>query len=293
MRTVNAEWTSRRDVIERFRCSLRTVSNLEAAAEAGETALRLDFGDINWIDLVYATPLATAIQRLSAAGVEVDIRYPNDSGVANYVRTIEFPGGVTEPTHANKTYLPLIRLNTADDPSAVDVAGSTIRRLIKGLLGASGRVINGIYLPIGEVLDNVDQHSRCDHGFASVQHFPNGNRIDLCIVDDGITIPGNYEHHGIDFDSDADAVRRALTEGLSTKIERDARGRRRGTGLRTTAKTICEGLNGKLLLASRNGTILQDDSITVVDDLYWDGTVIFARLNVPSEEFEYTKYIVS
>jgi hypothetical protein len=146
-------------------------------------------------------------------------------------------------------------------------------------------------LPIGELLDNVDQHSRCDYGFATVQYYPKKDRLDFCIVDDGITIPGNYEEYEIDFETDLGAVKQALTKGLSTKTEDDPMGRSRGTGLRTTANIICDGLSGELLVSSRRGTIHKRDGINEIDHCYWDGTVIFGRLNVPKSNFDYTQYI--
>lgn len=259
----------------------------------GCTHVLLDFGDIPWVDPIYATPLATAVQRLRSDGIRVDVDPPRDPNVANYVRTIGFPDGFTEPSRTGKTYLPLVRLDDRGNASTVDVAGSTIRTLVKQLLDASGSVINGVYLPIGEILDNVEQHSNCSHGFASVQYYPNDDRIDLCIVDDGISIPGNFERHGIEFESDGDAVRQAIEWGRSTKAERDAKGRRRGTGFRTVIKIVCDGLDGQVLVSSRAGSLYRNRTMARLDGLFWDGTVIFARLRVPSREFDYTEYIVT
>lgn len=203
--------------------------------------------------------------------------------------------GKEEPKWSKKTYLPLIRLNTPGEKTASEIAGSTIRNLLNKLVSQAGDVrVDGVYLPIGELLANVEDHSRCQHGFATVQYYPKKERLDMCIVDDGITIPGNYEAYNFEFDTDEEAVRKALTHGLSTKAEMDASGRRRGTGLRTVAKVICEGLDGELLVSSRHGTVQQEDNVVKsVSGCNWDGTVIFGSLNVPPSDFEISKYIVS
>ena len=266
---------------------------MDREAESGDVTL--DLSEVSWIPCIYSAPLATAVQRLRNQGVTVDIVSPLDNGVSTYLSTIGFPEGMKEPQSQWKdTYLPLIRLNTPGEESAIDAAGNTLRDLISKLVNSSGDVrVDGIYLPIGELLDNVDQHSRCQHGMATVQYYPKKQRLDLCIVDDGITIPGNFEQYGHEFDTDGEAVRQALTEGLSTKAEMDAQGRRRGTGLRTTAKVICDGLDGELLLSSRQATIHRDTTIDTVQNCSWDGTVIFGSLNVPKDDFNPYRYVAT
>jgi anti-sigma regulatory factor (Ser/Thr protein kinase) len=249
--------------------------------------------NVEWISSIYSAPLATEICRLRNEGVNINIKMPTDNDVRTYLDTIGFPEGMEKPTWPNKTYLPLIQLNR-DGRSAIDAAGDTLRKLIKKLVsGVDDVSVSGIYCPIGELLDNIEDHSQCDHGFATVQYYSKKQRLDICIVDDGISIPGSFEQHNIDIQSDTQAVRRALTEGLSTKQERDARGRQRGTGLRTTSNIICEGLDGELIISSRSGTVIMESGTSSTDQFHWDGTVIFASLNVPRRDFNYLNYVAT
>jgi anti-sigma regulatory factor (Ser/Thr protein kinase) len=200
-----------------------TIDRLNTATE-NSSSIELDMSGVEWVSSIYSTPLATEICRLRDNGVDINITEPADKGVRTYLDTIGFPEGMERATWSDKTYLPLIQLNR-DGASAIDAAGDTLRKLIKRLVsGVDDVSVSGIYCPIGELLDNIEDHSQCDHGFATVQYYSTKQRLDLCIVDDGITIPGNFEQHGIDIQSDSQAVRRALTEGLSTKKERDAQG---------------------------------------------------------------------
>lgn len=139
--------------------------------------------------------------------------------------------------------------------------------------------------PVSEIIDNVSEHSNCDVGFVMVQNYPNKECIDLCISDNGISIPGNYEDYGIDFTADADAVQKAL-QGLSTK------GEGRGYGLRTTSNLVCEGLGGFVLLSSREGTVYrQQDRVSTFSSDLWDGTTFIARLYPPSAGFDLYEYL--
>ena len=292
MEKVTASWTNKRDNRHRYACAIETINRLETAA-AKNRNIQLDMSDVEWISSIYSTPLATAICRIRDRGTRVRIRKPSDDGVRMYLDTIDFPEGTEKPSWPNKTYLPLIQLNR-DGRSAIDAAGSTLRKLIKKLVsGVDDVSVSGIYLPIGELLDNIEDHSQCDHGFATVQYYSRKQRLDICIVDDGISIPGNFEQYGHDFQSDSQAVRKALVEGLSTKPERDAKGRNRGTGLRTTSNIICDGLNGEIILSSRGGTVYRGDSLNSTDEFQWDGTVIFGSLNVPRGDFNYLDYVAT
>lgn len=292
MQRVPSAWSNRRNNISRYRDAVRTIRRLNQAVDDGHSEIRLDLSDVSWVSSVYSAPLATAIQGIRTSGVSIEITPPSSSKVASYLQTIGFPEGMKEPIKGNVTYLPLLRLNTPGEKSALDTANNTLRNLIQKLIGDSIDInIDGISYPIGELLDNVDQHSQCDHGFAMVQYYRKKKRLELCIVDDGISIPGNFEHHGIEFESDTEAVRRAVTEGLSTKAEQDAKGRQRGTGFRTTSKIICRGLKGEFLVSSREGAIQRQTELTEVSRCSWDGTVIFGSLNVPRSDFDLYKYI--
>lgn len=47
-----------------------------------------------------------------------------------------------------------------------------------------------------EMLTNIYKHSKCDNAYILCQKYPNVNIVDICIIDDGITIPGSFEENG-------------------------------------------------------------------------------------------------
>lgn len=123
-----------------------------------------------------------------------------------------------------------------------------------------------------------------------MQHYPRKNSLDICVADDGISIPGTYDEFGIEYADDVDAVRKAL-RGISTKPDA---GHERGYGLRTSTKMVCEGLRGSILLSSGTGTLYKnrsEDPTAELPDQQWPGTVFAARLNLPDDAFEWAKYV--
>lgn len=178
--------------------------------------------------------------------------------------------------------MPLLRIDARADPDidlALDRIGQLVRKQINGSIGP-------IMYALGEIIDNVNQHSLSDIAFVMVQNYPKNERIDLCITDNGIGIPGNYRRHGIKFANEGEAVRMALEEGVSTKSDL------RGFGLRTTSRMVCEGLGGEVLLSSSKGLVhKQAKDSQVVDAGKWGGTTYIARLYPPSEGFNLYDYV--
>jgi len=117
---------------------------------------------------------------------------------------------------------------------------------------------NAIFYLLGELADNIDQHSNFSHVSIIAHYNKNKKEINICIFDDGITIPGAFEARSIFIKNDSDALKQAL-EGKSTKKEEG-----RGTGLRTSKKLVEEGLRGDFFTISRKGFI-HKDTIKILD----------------------------
>lgn len=197
--------------------------------------------------------------------------------------------GSTNPTNTHQNDLPLCRLNTRSGPASVERVGSKMTDLLTKALADSVESISAIRYPVNELVDNVDQHSRCANGALLVQNYPNKPFIDICVADDGIGILGSYEENDKAVDDDEEALRRAL-EGDSTK----STGGDRGYGIKTTTEMVCDGLGGEILFASgeaavhKRGSEAYDSFGTPAD---WPGTVFMARPKRPDETFNYMNYV--
>ena len=104
---------------------------------------------------------------------------------------------------------------------------------------------------IGELIDNVYEHSEFSTACVMAQKYINKRFVEISILDDGISIPGCFEKHDADFSDDCIAIASALN-GKSTKDDA------RGFGLGSSVKLYVDGLDGELLLVSRNGALYKN-----------------------------------
>ncbi|AEH38873.1 sensor histidine kinase [Halopiger xanaduensis] len=256
----------------------------------GDDDLVLDLTKSEWFTPASLVPLCVAYNKKVTNGTEIDVDLPSNYLMQEYLSQINFPEGTTDPSQQYSNSLPLCLLNQSPSSGAAENVSQKLRSLLKkeyDSLSPSAR--QGISLPIYEIVDNIDQHSNCDLGAVLVQNYGSKDFIDIGIVDDGITIPKNFENHSVDFDSDNDAIEMAMEGKVSTK----GRGVDRGYGIKTTVNLVCEGLNGSILIASRDGTILQKNSTKVPRDypVDWPGTIVVCRMSIPEDDFRLNDYI--
>ena len=106
---------------------------------------------------------------------------------------------------------------------------------------------------IGELVDNIYEHSGFKHAFVMAQKYSNLGFIELGFLDDGVTIPGSFRKYGWPYgrkehyQAITDAIR-----GLSTKKEAG-----RGYGLDSSVKIFLE-LGGQVLVVSGYGAVYLD-----------------------------------
>lgn len=251
----------------------------------------LDLTNVKWITPTFLAPVSVLYQELSGEGIDVDVKYPHHHGVNSYLSQIGFPAGSEEPTEEYDNHLPLCRLSSDSGQSTSEKVTSKLRDLLKKQfpdMPSSG--LTAIEQPITEIIDNVDQHSNYEHGAFLMQYYPKKEFLDFCIVDNGRSIPGNYDYHGVKYEGEEEAVRMAL-RGISTKEDF---GHNRGFGLKTTANLVCDGLNGRIVLSSHNATLTRVNDATpyqIYDGYTWGGTTFAARLQPPEGEFPWQKYM--
>ena len=100
-----------------------------------------------------------------------------------------------------------------------------------------------------ELTENMYKHSSFKNASIMAQRYPSKNFTEICFVDDGVSIPGNFSRCGLDFVDDADAIEQAVN-GVSTQGEFN----HRGWGLNNIVKMYKEA-NGEIFIASRRGAI--------------------------------------
>ncbi len=141
---------------------------------------------------------------------------------------------------------------------------------------------------IGELTDNIEQHSRYSNAYVLLKYNPKKAQTEIGIFDDGLSIPFVFEKNNILFSKDSEAIKMAI-EGKTTKKEDITR----GYGLRTSMK-IVKALKGEMCIISRRGILTIKDStlnISNFDKGKLKGTLIYAKLKAPTKDLNIYPYL--
>ncbi|WP_147298741.1 MULTISPECIES: hypothetical protein [unclassified Haloferax] len=288
MRKISPTGLTGDNLLAYYRTALNTKDEL-LETPADEDVI-LDLRDADWLNPAFLAPISVVYHQLLDQNSKMWVWRPDDR-IKSYLDHIGFPSGDLNPDTSSSNSLPLYLMESETDTKSPSKVATKIRTLIKKhLYNELGGKINSFQYPIGEIVSNIETHSKYSYATLLSQYYPNKGCLDICIVDDGISIPGNFEDHSISFDDDYDALKKAFTERLSTRPDDE---RQQGYGLFTSTNMICEGLNGQVVLSSRNATMNRMGSSMnqTLFNYNWSGTVFAARLNTPSPDFNYLDYV--
>lgn len=99
---------------------------------------------------------------------------------------------------------------------------------------------------IGELVDNIYEHSEFNRAWVAAQAYFNVGHRDICFFDNGITMSGCFKKHDIKCDGGHDAIKQAIN-GTSKKSKE------RGYGLSSNMNMVTKGMNGQILIISGDG----------------------------------------
>ena len=154
-------------------------------------------------------------------------------------------------------------------------------------------IINGLRYVIGEIIDNVTQHSKSNNGYIYPYINHEEGYIEVAIADCGIGLLGSYNaNNDYDICSDIEAIQ-AANRGISTKNLPNAENR--GFGIVTSKRMIIEGLKGAYVMISGNALSLKGSSLTqflqLAPEIRFDGTIVIFRMPLKANDFNYINYI--
>lgn len=201
---------------------------------------KLDLSDAQFIFSTTLLPLSEIIINNKEKYIA-----PKIYKVSNYVNTII---GSTSSNLSN-TYLPIVAL-----PKNCEEAEAYLKKIFEMQKNSNdfGGVSAFKYV-VGELVDNIYQHSRFTRALIMGQRYDNLGYIDLSFYDNGITIPQTFKEKGFNHEASF-AIREALN-GVSTK-DND-----RGFGLRTSLNLFKNGLNAQFFIVSGNGAVYCDSKV--------------------------------
>lgn len=137
---------------------------------------------------------------------------------------------------------------------------------------------NILFVLFYEIITNSLEYSRCKNFYVMGYNYPNSPFIDLCCIDDGISIPKSFEIAKIPSKTDSEAIFEAIN-GKSEKIFFEELA---SNGLNRLSNIITFGFKTELLIASRGGLCSLTSlgaKLYDIGDYSIQGTLIAMRFN--------------
>ncbi len=205
---------------------------------------------------------------------------PPSPSVQNYISTV-----MKKSYSEGATYMPIVDL--PQDKNQSNKIIDKLQNLHNNGKDYGGR--NAFTYLIGELIDNIYQHSEFSNASVMAQRYGKRGFVEITIFDDGISIPTCFEKGGHNFSYDCYAIVDAL-HGKSTKHDVE-----RGHGLRSLVNLYIEGIGGELLLVSRNGAVYKkksEEKCYNAEGTYeLSGTLVSIRIRYPAPVVDIYGYI--
>jgi anti-sigma regulatory factor (Ser/Thr protein kinase) len=189
-------------------------------------------------------------------------------------------------------YIPIYKFSAskADERTITDksdILNNLIDICLKKI-GSPHGSIDALNISVSEIISNIEDHSDAKYGWINAQYYPNKKYLDICIVDQGITINGKYKKVDKGYENDREALKCAL-QGESAKPEKI-----RGSGLPTFTNMVTQGFKGEMVIISGEAIVYASAKETPLVrklSVRWDGTIVAFRIPVNSQPIDYALYI--
>ncbi|HVY54085.1 MAG TPA: hypothetical protein VHA13_06150 [Gammaproteobacteria bacterium] len=283
----------------------KLIAIVSQMASCSNEIIVLDFSKAKMLNPFFLGGLACIMSNFKRLGKRIIINHDINNSIKSYLDTIYFPETFspeegnekdylkTLERYNHKTFIPIVSFKTGTVDAITVIREnilSAISQLLRNQLKFSERERMPLAYFLGELTDNINEHSKASKGYVFAQYYPNSNYLDLCICDAGQGIYQSYMHNPkFSPKNETEAIQLALS-GNSTKDRPEAR----GFGITTTRNMLVNGLHGKLFLWSGNTTFLQaiDKEAILNIDGYFQGTFIALRLpTIIPGSFDFYKFI--
>ena len=263
--------------------------------------LEWDLKDAAFFHPFYLAPLAIYKQNCGNSIICKDI----PKRISKYLELVQFEEpllikedmdltSILEP-YISRSYIPVCKFELCK--SNIDALQSILQRVICKQSKADVRITTPLSYLLGELIDNMNEHSKGKYGYIFAQYLKKEDCIDLVVADDGITIFSSYVRSCKYLDEiggdEAKALKMA-TEGKSTKNLPGTENR--GYGLSSSKEMLVNGLHGSFFILSGGAFHRHDESgsvsVKLPQTINWNGTIILMRIpvQVPTD-FDYSKYV--
>jgi hypothetical protein len=250
----------------------KNLSEMENARLNGESEVELS-------KVEFATPLAVLPLAVygNHHGLSVNCTEDPNCNACRYLRTIQFPGGVTRlPSHI-KQYLPITQLPPAEGNQ---VLSDYEEEILSQADIQSSKYKDTIKFLTSELANNVLEHAKIDHYWILAQYYelPHNRTCEIVIADAGIGYRKSYEDTEFKVATDAEAIQNALL-GKSSKSAKK-KSNERGQGIPSIARFL-RHYSGKLIIMSGTSLMYYKRHTEKKIDLdYWNGSIVCINFDV-------------
>lgn len=250
--------------------------------------------EVDWSGAGFVSPAqaaaAAALQlHATARGFDFSIRDPRPK-LLPYLQRIDYYKAVGRPREekftrheAGDRFIPLTLVPIDElkaDPNGVC---ANLKNMITNHIGMSQSVSDSLDLSLGEIVDNVVQHSASiSPGVVCAQYYPASAYVEICVADCGIGIPrsmgNNPKYAG---KSDRDLLDMAFERGTGEWFGNSVLGTSKasgGMGL-SFATALVQAVEGHIWAVTREAAIhIFARGREPLDGLHYPGTLVVMRI---------------
>jgi len=284
---IKVEFPNSDNVLDNIVVAVKAMNDMEKEFKKTKK-ISLDLSNIKWFIPCSMILISNRIREfLDHGALSIEYQAPKKENVREHMEKIGFPLGKKDD---GSSYVSIkhFRKNPNDKNQVNKQVNDLIDTIEEKLPYQFGESIKYI---LGELSDNIDEHSEFECASLMAQYFPKKKMVDIAVFDNGISIPALFEKHKIQFNGDQEAIKKAVWGEVTTKKNEEMR----GYGLRTCKKLSVEGLKGELYIISRKGVlVIKSEEDPIFYDLGTNsvkGTFIYLRLKTPKTKLNIYNFV--
>lgn len=224
------------------------VKDLFQGIKGRPKTIALDFKKLKKIQVGGITTLSNTIEFCRTLGIKTVFRNAGMCEAAHFLHgsglLTQYQGAPAD-LKARKEFLPLQLVEY--DRSFNHVTNQMIPWLA-GVLGHDERALTSLKAGLGEVFNNINDHSRVKVGCSASHYDAAEDTINICVADFGIGIPGRVRDK-VTLASDQAAIAMACQQGFSTQ----STPKNRGAGLHVLIQNVVARNHGTVIIYSGQG----------------------------------------
>jgi anti-anti-sigma regulatory factor len=272
-----------------FEGNLRTETRLalvcifQLTQKLGYLDVILDFSGVTYVDADLMLPLSSYAAYYRMNQIDFSLVEPVDPKLkrlftnTNWAHFID-PQKYVRNEQRRSNNLPALQF--LDGDAQHNVVNQAMDILMETIKVQERTQLKALEWALNEITDNVLNHAESPiGGLVQIQSFPSRNRVSFYVADAGLGIPFTLRRAIPSITSDADALDRAIREGVTRNSATN-----QGNGLFGTFK-CCEESNGSLVILSNHAVLKYDGKGLSVkaDNVPFRGSFISATIDYSTE----------